>query len=99
MFDPNSAPGVLLQATGAIAGLTGTWLVNRRNPSGYRFWLISNLALMAFQVLLGAWMLAALNVAYLVLIVQGLKLNAASGDRPDLDKRPSALTGSQTSAG
>jgi hypothetical protein len=95
MLDPNSAPGVVLQATGAVAGLTGTWLVNHRNPAGYTLWLVSNVVLMAFQILIGAWLLVGLNLAYIALVIQGLKLHRTKPGKGETAKSLDEISGSQ----
>ena len=63
---------LLLQIIGAIGGLGGTFLVNKRNVAGFYFWIVSNLALVALQVSLNIWVLAALHLAYLGLAIHGI---------------------------
>ena len=60
------------QLVGAVFGLLGQLLVNRRLIRGYYFWTTSNFVLIVLQASLGMWVLAILHCIYLVLCIEGM---------------------------
>jgi nicotinamide riboside transporter PnuC len=66
-------PMDMLQALSVLLGLTGTWLINRKQITGYYFWLVSNT--MAVPVLWHAhlWWMTALFSIYFILSLDGLR--------------------------
>ncbi|GAB3644867.1 nicotinamide mononucleotide transporter [Ramlibacter alkalitolerans] len=67
-------PGLnqILQATGLLFGLAGTWLVTEKNALGFVFWTISNLALIVLTARTRLGLLGLMYVAYLALSLKGL---------------------------
>lgn len=63
-----------LQITGAFCGLLGQHFVNQRKVTGFYLWLVSNAALIDFQMIHTYYVLALLHSAYFLMACQGIYL-------------------------
>lgn len=61
-----------LQVMAAVFGLSGQYLVNQQNPTGFVLWLGANATLMWLQLRMRLFVLVFLSAAYFGLCVQGL---------------------------
>lgn len=57
---------VMLQFGAFVSGVAGQWLIARKSPRAFAAWTISNVLLIAFACLVGAWWLLAMYGVYLI---------------------------------
>ena len=63
---------IALQVIAATFGLAGQYFVNKQNITGFYFWLLSNAALIVFQVMHEFWVFVGLHVIYFLMAVHGI---------------------------
>lgn len=65
-------PITALQFLTALLGLPGNLLINRKNPTGFKLWIVSNALAVGTMLWAGLWGLAIMFAAYLCLAIDGL---------------------------
>lgn len=63
---------LVLQVLAAGFGLAGQYFVNQRNVTGFYLWLLSNAALIVFQVMHQFWVFVGLHIVYFLMAVHGI---------------------------
>jgi nicotinamide riboside transporter PnuC len=84
---------LILQVAAAAFGLGGQYFVNQRKVKGFYLWLVSNAALITFQVMHGFWVFVGLHTVYFMMALQGIyawRKEAASAEAARLSGIPSA---------
>jgi hypothetical protein len=61
-----------LQLLTALLGLPGNLLINRKNPAGFKLWILSNCLALGVMMWFHMWGMALMFSAYLILAVEGL---------------------------
>lgn len=61
-----------LQLIIALLGLPGNILINRKNPNGFKLWILSNLLALGVMAWSHMWGMVMMFAAYLILAIEGL---------------------------
>jgi nicotinamide riboside transporter PnuC len=63
----------IIQILSVLFGLVGNYLVNRRNASGFKFWIVSNCLAITVMAAAQLWWMMVMFIAYLILAIDGLR--------------------------
>jgi nicotinamide riboside transporter PnuC len=63
---------LVLQVIAAVFGLAGQYFVNKQKVTGFYLWLLSNAALIVFQVMHQFWVFVGLHIVYFIMALHGI---------------------------